>query len=99
MTITNLRAYFHTLITFTISSDFSSSEEVLHILGKILGCLQRGRTCLVVPRKKTVEEIIKSGNMVNATTMKRLLFESSFLLLWLSYKMRRNVYFRRCLMI
>lgn len=42
----------------------SSSEEVLHILGKILGCLQRGRTCLIVPHKKTVDEIIKSGNMV-----------------------------------
>ena len=42
----------------------SSSEEVLHILGKILVCLQRGRTCLVVPRKKNLEEMIKSGNMV-----------------------------------
>lgn len=45
--------------------DFSSSEEVLHILAKILGCLQRGRTCLIVPRKKPMDEIIKSGNMVN----------------------------------
>ncbi|XP_065221320.1 protein rogdi isoform X1 [Planococcus citri] len=42
---------------------FCSSEEVLHILAKILGCLQRGRTCLIVPRKKPMEEIIKSGNM------------------------------------
>ncbi len=43
---------------------YSSSEEVLHILGKILSCLQRGRTCLIVPRKRTMDEIIKSGNMV-----------------------------------
>lgn len=43
---------------------FSSSEEVLHILGDILGCLQRGRNTLIVPRKKAMDELIKSRNMV-----------------------------------
>lgn len=43
---------------------FSSSEEVLHILRNLLGCLQRGRTSLIVPRKRTIDDLIKSRNMV-----------------------------------
>lgn len=42
---------------------FKSSDEVLHILGNILGSLQRGRTSLIVPRKRTMEDLIKSRNM------------------------------------
>ncbi|XP_060528270.1 protein rogdi [Cylas formicarius] len=42
---------------------FKSSDEVLHILGNILGSLQRGRTSLIVPRKKTMDDLIKSRNM------------------------------------
>ncbi|XP_050436664.1 protein rogdi isoform X2 [Adelges cooleyi] len=42
---------------------FNSSEEVLHILRKLLGCLQRGRTSLIVPRKRTIDDLIKSRNM------------------------------------
>ncbi|XP_066146211.1 protein rogdi [Euwallacea fornicatus] len=42
---------------------FKSSDEVLHILGNILGSLQRGRTSLIVPRKKTMHELMKSRNM------------------------------------
>lgn len=42
-----------------------SSDEVLHILGNILGSLQRGRTSLIVPRKKTMDDLIKSRNMVS----------------------------------
>lgn len=44
---------------------FRSSDEVLHILGNILGSLQRGRTSLIVPRKKTIDDLIKSRNMVS----------------------------------
>ncbi|KAL0272658.1 UNVERIFIED_CONTAM: hypothetical protein PYX00_005535 [Menopon gallinae] len=43
--------------------NFTSSEEVLHILGKILGALQRGRTSLIVPRKRTIDDLMKSRNM------------------------------------
>jgi len=43
--------------------NFKSSEEVLHILSKILGALQRGRTSLVVPKKKPIDELMKSRNM------------------------------------
>lgn len=41
-----------------------SSDEVLHILGNILGSLQRGRTSLIVPRKKAIDDLIKGRNMV-----------------------------------
>ncbi|XP_071443747.1 protein rogdi [Hetaerina americana] len=42
---------------------FRSSEEVLHTLGNILGCLQRGRSSLIVPRKKTIDDLMNSRNM------------------------------------
>ncbi|XP_058178331.1 protein rogdi, partial [Anopheles ziemanni] len=45
------------------SYHFKTSDEVLHILGNILGALQRGRTSLVVPRKKPIEELMKGRNM------------------------------------
>lgn len=41
-----------------------SSDEVLHILGNILAALQRGRTSLVTPKKKPIDELMKSRNMV-----------------------------------
>lgn len=46
---------------------FSSSEEVLHVLGNILGCLQRGRSSLIVPRKRTIDDLMKSRNMKSLT--------------------------------
>lgn len=42
---------------------FRSSDEVLHMLGTILSCLQRGRTILLVPRKRTMEDLMNSKNM------------------------------------
>lgn len=47
--------------------NFKSSEEVLHILSNILGALQRGRTSLVVPKKKPIDELMKSRNMKSLT--------------------------------
>lgn len=44
---------------------FKTSDEVMHVLGNILGCLQRSRSCLIVPKKKTIDDLIKSRNMVN----------------------------------
>lgn len=48
------------------TDNYSSSEEVLHILRNLLGCLQRGRTSLIVPRKRTIDDLIKSRNMVSS---------------------------------
>ena len=42
---------------------FKSSEEVLHLVTLILNALQRGRTALIVPRKKPIDELMKSRNM------------------------------------
>ena len=44
---------------------FKTSDEVMHVLGNILGCLQRSRTSLIVPRKKNLDDLIKSRNMVS----------------------------------
>jgi hypothetical protein len=42
---------------------FKSSDEVLHMLGNILGSLQRGRTSLIVPRKRAMDDLMRSLNM------------------------------------
>ncbi|CAB3383399.1 protein rogdi [Cloeon dipterum] len=42
---------------------FKSSEEVLHLLGAILSCVQRSRTILLVPRKRSMDDLINSKNM------------------------------------
>ncbi|KAG8040862.1 hypothetical protein G9C98_001850 [Cotesia typhae] len=44
---------------------FKTSEEVLHILANILGCLQRSRSSLIVPKKKTIDDLMKSRNMIS----------------------------------
>lgn len=44
--------------------NFTSSDEVLHVLGKVLSALQRGRSSLIIPRKKTIDDLMKSRNMV-----------------------------------
>lgn len=41
-----------------------TSDEVMHILGNILGSLQRGRTSLIVPRKRAIDDLMRSRNMV-----------------------------------
>lgn len=56
-----------------------SSDEVLHILGNILGSLQRGRTSLIVPRKKTMDELMKSRNMVCNFVNQIIKFKLTFL--------------------
>lgn len=53
--------------SFFIDKLYRSSDEVLHILSNILGALQRGRTSLVIPKKKPIDELMKSRNMVRKT--------------------------------
>lgn len=59
------RTSFISFHTVSIWYCYRSSDEVLHILGNILGALQRGRTSLVIPKKKPIDELMKSRNMVN----------------------------------
>ncbi|XP_030032713.1 protein rogdi isoform X1 [Manduca sexta] len=42
---------------------FRSSEEVLHIIQCLIGSLQRARTALVLPKKRAIDELMKSRNM------------------------------------
>jgi len=42
---------------------FKSSEEILHTVKRILNALQSGRSSLIVPRKKPIDELMKSRNM------------------------------------
>lgn len=45
--------------------NFRTSDEVLHVVANILEALQRGRTSLVIPKKKPIDELMKGRNMVN----------------------------------
>lgn len=38
---------------------------MLHIIQCLLGSLQRARTALVLPKKKAIDELMKSRNMVS----------------------------------
>ncbi len=58
---------FGRILTDTYNFNFRSSAEVLHTLNNILGALQRGRSSLVVPRKKPIDELMKSRNMKSLT--------------------------------
>ncbi|XP_036319633.1 protein rogdi-like [Rhagoletis pomonella] len=44
---------------------FKSREEVLQIIGELIGALQRGRTSLIIPKKKAIDELMKGRNMVS----------------------------------
>uniref|UniRef100_A0A131XRV9 Putative leucine zipper n=1 Tax=Ixodes ricinus TaxID=34613 RepID=A0A131XRV9_IXORI len=43
--------------------EFKSAEEVTQLMTTIMGCLQRGRASLIIPKKRTIEEILGSRNM------------------------------------
>jgi len=45
------------------SSEFNTGAEVLHILKTIQTSLQHGRSSLVVPKKKPIDELMQSRNM------------------------------------
>lgn len=59
----HLQQAIHHIDNVDSSYNFKSSDEVLHILGNILAALQRGRTSLVIPKKKPIDELMKSRNM------------------------------------
>jgi hypothetical protein len=43
--------------------DFRSAEEVIQMINSVMSCLQKGRTSLIVPKKRTIEELQNSRNM------------------------------------
>ena len=42
---------------------FSSAGEVTNFLAKVMGALQRARAALVVPKKRTLEDLVNSKNI------------------------------------
>lgn len=42
-----------------------TSSEVLNVLGQLIKMLQTGRSSLLIPRKKTIDELLSSRNMVS----------------------------------
>lgn len=42
-----------------------TSSEVLNVLGQLIKMLQTGRSSLLIPRKKTIDELLSSRNMVD----------------------------------
>ncbi|KAG8199807.1 hypothetical protein JTE90_000899 [Oedothorax gibbosus] len=43
--------------------NFENAEEVIHVVNNLMGCLQRGRSCLLIPKKRTIVELQKSRNV------------------------------------
>ncbi|XP_046912071.1 uncharacterized protein LOC124493062 [Dermatophagoides farinae] len=43
--------------------DFKTAEEVIELINNIMVCLDRGRKSLVVPKKRSIEELQRSSNM------------------------------------
>lgn len=42
------------------------SFQVRNLMSDVMTCVGRGRACLVVPKKRTIEEIMQSRNMVRS---------------------------------
>jgi len=43
--------------------DFTSAEEVIQMINSVMSCLQKGRNSLIVPKKRTIEELQSSRNL------------------------------------
>uniref|UniRef100_A0A1B0AJ03 Protein rogdi n=1 Tax=Glossina pallidipes TaxID=7398 RepID=A0A1B0AJ03_GLOPL len=43
--------------------NFRSAEEVLQIIGELVAALQRGRSSLLIPKKRSIEDLMKGRNM------------------------------------
>ncbi|RWS06365.1 protein rogdi-like protein [Dinothrombium tinctorium] len=43
--------------------DFTSADEVIQMINNVMNCLHKGRNALIVPKKRTIEELQNSRNM------------------------------------
>jgi len=43
--------------------DFKTAEEVVELINNVMVCLQRGRNSLIVPKKRSIEDLQNSCNM------------------------------------
>lgn len=58
--------------------DFRSSEEVLQLIDDVMNCLQKSRSSLLIPKKRTIEELQHSQNMQSIKPALPLDFSISF---------------------
>lgn len=58
--------------------DFRSSEEVLQLVNDVMNCLQKSRSSLLIPKKRTIEELQHSQNMQSIRPALPLDFSISF---------------------
>lgn len=43
--------------------NFKSANEVLHVLNNVIDALERSKNSLIIPKKKAIEQLMKSSNM------------------------------------
>lgn len=58
--------------------DFRSTEEVLQLINNVMNCLQKSRSSLLIPKKRTIEELQHSQNMQSIRPALPLDFSISF---------------------
>ena len=64
-------------ITPTLILNFSAQNSKywillwFQLLDDIMGCLNRGRTCLALPKRKNIEELVKNPNVVRISAYYR----------------------------
>lgn len=58
--------------------DFRSSEEVLQLINDVMNSLQKSRSSLLIPKKRTIEELQHSQNMQSIRPALPLDFSISF---------------------
>lgn len=58
--------------------DFDSSDMVLQLINDVMNCLQKSRSSLLIPKKRTIEELQQSQNMQSIRPALPLDFSISF---------------------
>lgn len=58
--------------------NFRSCEEVLQLINDVMNCLQKSRSSLLIPKKRTIEELQHSQNMQSIKPALPLDFSISF---------------------
>ena len=73
-----------------LKTRFNTASEVTSFLTRFMGCIQRSRSALVNPKKRTLEELRNSKNVVcftdlyNYSSFTHLKYIPTFVLFWIS---------------
>ena len=69
----HLQAALNLVENITQDDVFKSKEEVLSLFTRIQNSLHEGRKCILIPKKRSIEELINSRNMVRTQTIQSCL--------------------------